>query len=501
MSGYYNFYDRVANTELLFDFVKQSRGRNNSSTYEDDDYIRLYYEESNVFGDSFIYSKNLIDWSRDYRKLVVEFKLVADHPYDARTYGFRIGFDYNKTDQASTSYHTWVSPQFTASNEMQTYILDLTTLNLNNAYLRLGGVQNVYIYSVYLYGASSLEGDGGVYVGEGEVAEIYYGDTLGTKRVDEGWIGTILGNRRFWGIKKIYSALYPGGNVYYAQTISTNNGNRTPVTKVNNGDAVAFCVRNGQGSSSGGNWMTTVCIALTPEAALLTAPNIGAGTGAYTINGITYYIGAQGTNASWGGASTISSPIGIPIFDDWFMFAPNQPMSEATLIEILERLQICPYNWAINFSSVNMSNYALTSDTSAYFSSKCLFGKNQNNAETWYMEDGYIRKGATHTGNTSSSWYMPVNRIYKAKRLKVTTKWIQSANSGFDYWNFGVGYVDSNHVLHTHMITPTHYTNHYSDWIDVTFDFSSLKLPYIDYVVFWGCDGSPGFKPNVVIST
>ena len=145
MSGYYNFYDRVTNTELLFDFVKQSRGRNNSSTYEDDGYIRLYYEESNVFGDSFIYSKNPIDWSRGYRKLVVEFKLVADHPYDARTYGFRIGFDYNKTEQASTSYHTWVSPQFTASNEIQTYTLDLTTFNYNNAYLRLGGVQNVYI--------------------------------------------------------------------------------------------------------------------------------------------------------------------------------------------------------------------------------------------------------------------------------------------------------------------------------------------------------------------
>lgn len=142
----------------------------------------------------------------------------------------------------------------------------------------------------------------------------------------------------------IYSYLYPNANVYSAGTVSVNNGNRNPVTKANNGDAVVFCVRNGSGDEYGGNWLVTICIALSSEAALLTAPNISAGTTPYTINGITYYVGGQGTNASWGGATTISSPIGVPIFDDWFMWRPNYSMSEATLIEILQRLQIYPYN-------------------------------------------------------------------------------------------------------------------------------------------------------------
>ena len=136
----------------------------------------------------------------------------------------------------------------------------------------------------------------------------------------------------------IRSLLYPNANVYDAGTVSTNNGNRSPVSKNADGDAVVFCIRNGYGTGYGGNWMVTVCVALTPEAALIVAPNIQAGTVSYTVNGITYYLGMQGSNANWGGATTISSD--CPIFDDWQITTPNNYPSQAQFEEILQRLGI-----------------------------------------------------------------------------------------------------------------------------------------------------------------
>lgn len=139
------FHDYILDQDINFDYVAQRNGRNETTS----DYIRLYYTNK-LNGDSFAYSHYLIDWSRGYSKLGVKFKLVSDHPDTPQTYGFRVGFDYNQTNQASVLNHTWVSPQFTPSTDIQTYILDLTTLSLNNAYLRLGGVQDVYIYGVTL---------------------------------------------------------------------------------------------------------------------------------------------------------------------------------------------------------------------------------------------------------------------------------------------------------------------------------------------------------------
>jgi hypothetical protein len=141
-------------------------------------------------------------------------------------------------------------------------------------------------------------------------------------------------------LKTIYSAIYPNADVYDAGTVSVNNGNRSPVTKVNSGDSVVFCVRNGQGTAYGGNWMVTICIALTPEAARLTAPNTGDGISTYTYNNTTYYLGGQSSNATWGGATEISSPIGVPIFDDWYVWPVNGSVSQAQFEEIMQRLDI-----------------------------------------------------------------------------------------------------------------------------------------------------------------
>ena len=143
-------------------------------------------------------------------------------------------------------------------------------------------------------------------------------------------------------VPDIYSTEYAKANVSVpsgTKVITVNNGKRSPVSK-GKGDAVCFAVKNAEGGSWGGNWMGTVSIALSAEAALLTAPNIGGGTGHYTIDGITYYVGYQSSNASWGGATDISSPIGVPIFQDWFMHEVNGAFTQAKIEEIIDVLGI-----------------------------------------------------------------------------------------------------------------------------------------------------------------
>lgn len=143
-------------------------------------------------------------------------------------------------------------------------------------------------------------------------------------------------------VPDIYATEYAKANVSVrsgTQIITTNNGSRSPVTK-GKGDAVCFAVRNAEGSSWGGNWMGTVAIGLSEEAAKLYSPYTGAGIGTYTIDGITYYVGYQSTNASWGGGTDISSPIGVPIFQDWFMHEVNGAFTQAKIEEIIDVLGI-----------------------------------------------------------------------------------------------------------------------------------------------------------------
>jgi len=138
----------------------------------------------------------------------------------------------------------------------------------------------------------------------------------------------------------IKSTLYPNANVFNACTISENNGSRSPVTKNTKGSAVAFIVRNAETGPWGTNWLATVCVALSADAARLYAPETSPGVSSYNINGVTYYVGYQSTNQDWGGGTTISSPIGVPIFDDWTMRETNEPISQATVEEIIQTLGI-----------------------------------------------------------------------------------------------------------------------------------------------------------------
>ena len=133
----------------------------------------------------------------------------------------------------------------------------------------------------------------------------------------------------------IYSTEYSKANVSGAKVISTNNGTRKPVTK-GPGDAVCFISKNGAGSSSGGNWFVTVSIALTAEAAEILAPGGGRNTTMHRYIGTDYYISVQLTNSMWGFATEVSSPIGVPILEDFFVVNPNQSPTDEKVAEIIE---------------------------------------------------------------------------------------------------------------------------------------------------------------------
>lgn len=133
----------------------------------------------------------------------------------------------------------------------------------------------------------------------------------------------------------IYSTEYSKANVSGAKTISINNGTRSPVTK-GAGDAVCFIVKNGAGPGYGGNWYVTVSIALTAEAAEILAPGGGRNTTMHRYIGTDYYISVQLSNANWGGATEASSPIKVPILEDFFICNPNQSPTDEKVAEIIE---------------------------------------------------------------------------------------------------------------------------------------------------------------------
>ena len=140
--------------------------------------------------------------------------------------------------------------------------------------------------------------------------------------------------------KRIYSKFFVNAYVYSSGTVSKNNGSRTPVTKPNAGDSVCFISMNGLGTGYGGNWIVTCCIALSRDAALLTAPNIGNNVTSHVINGVTYWIGLQATNASWGGGTQIENPLGLPVYQDLYICNVNASPTTARVAELIQILGI-----------------------------------------------------------------------------------------------------------------------------------------------------------------
>ena len=157
--------------------------------------------------------------------------------------------------------------------------------------------------------------------------------------------------------------------------------------------------------------------------------------------------------------------------------------------------------------------YALASSTSTpipnistlqeWFNTKYMLCNGQYYAEPFYRVNGYYRKDgekgmATSStgkpvGQTALDFYIPIKRVTGYHFFKFKAKTIKNNGlfNGTDYNRVqaGVGYVDDGGVMHRTMSTMEVSV---ADWTEYSVGIS--MLPYVDYIVFSGSDGSPAYK-------
>lgn len=140
---------------------------------------------------------------------------------------------------------------------------------------------------------------------------------------------------------------------------------------------------------------------------------------------------------------------------------------------------------------------------SQWFNTKYMLCVGQGYAEPFYKTNGYYRKkgdsgmGTSTTGKpcgrTSATFFIPIKRITGYHFFKFKGKTIQNngLNAGvdFNYVAAGVAYVDSGGVMHT---TAIPIERSVADWTEYSVGISTL--PYVDYIILVGCDGSPAYK-------
>lgn len=138
-----------------------------------------------------------------------------------------------------------------------------------------------------------------------------------------------------------------------------------------------------------------------------------------------------------------------------------------------------------------------------WFNTKYMLCNGQYYAEPFYRVNGYYRKDgikgmATSStgelvGQTALDFYIPIKRVTGYHFFKFKAKTIKNNGlfNGTDYNRVqaGVGYVDDSGVMHRTMSTMEVSV---ADWTEYSVGIS--MLPYVDYIVFSGSDGSPAYK-------
>ena len=139
---------------------------------------------------------------------------------------------------------------------------------------------------------------------------------------------------------------------------------------------------------------------------------------------------------------------------------------------------------------------------SEFFNTKYMLCVGQHYFEPFYRVNGYYRKDGTHgmedgtggkIGRTSGTFYIPIKRITGYHFFKFKAKIIKNngLNHGVDFNNLsaGVAYVDSGGIMRS-VASPL--TTNVTEWTEFSVGISTI--PYVDYIVFKGSDGSPAYK-------
>lgn len=140
---------------------------------------------------------------------------------------------------------------------------------------------------------------------------------------------------------------------------------------------------------------------------------------------------------------------------------------------------------------------------SEFFLTKYMLCNGSYYAEPFYRTNGYYRKDGEKgespsttgkpVGQTDLRFYIPIKRITGYHFLKFKGKTIQNngLNGATDYNDVscGVAYVDSNGVMQTVF---RNLEKSIAEWTEYSVGISTL--PYVDYIVLLGADGSPAYK-------
>lgn len=128
--------------------------------------------------------------------------------------------------------------------------------------------------------------------------------------------------------------------VSIANTIITeNDGQRTPITKTNNGRSACLLGYNSGGTGNNGNWFYTFSLSADKEACKITTPTQNTNAVSYVIDNRTYWFSYSGTSPRWGGSSTYTNPLNLPSTQDVQLINGGSSFTTAQATYVKELLE------------------------------------------------------------------------------------------------------------------------------------------------------------------
>lgn len=134
------------------------------------------------------------------------------------------------------------------------------------------------------------------------------------------------------------------------------------------------------------------------------------------------------------------------------------------------------------------------STLSEFFLSSYLLLAGQICYEPFYMKDSYYRMQGIRgldpdgMGNTATHFYIPIKRVTGFKKIQFDAMIVKTT----DITTYNIAQVGAGAVVNGVMEKVASGAYRPLSWATYTLDISSL--PYIDYIILYGADGSPAYR-------